>query len=278
MEIRAAVSVFESWGLKVEFGKSLFHSHHQFAGTKEERIHDLQAALNDPECEAIICARGGYGTVQLIDNLNFTRFLKQPKWIVGYSDVTVMHSHLQQVIGCESIHGIMPVNFPEDGSENASIKSLKNILFGKTPEYTFENNNQLNRTGKASGEIVGGNLSIIYSLTGTKSSLYTKGKILFIEDLDEYLYHIDRMMMNLKRAGMLENIAGLVVGGMNSMNDNVIPYGKTAEEIIAENVAEYSFPVAFDFPAGHLDNNYALILGRKIDFEVAEDSVSVKFH
>src|SRR5690606_3065370 len=139
LEIRAAVSVMENWGLKMEFGKNLFHSHHQFSGTKDERIQDLQNALDDPECEAIICARGGYGTVQLIDYLDFTGFLKRPKWIVCYSDVTVLQSHLQQVLCCESIHGIMPINLPDDGSENNSIKSLQYILFGKSPGYSFEN-------------------------------------------------------------------------------------------------------------------------------------------
>lgn len=268
----------EDWGLKVEFGKNLFHENGQFAGSAEERTQDLQNALDDPECKAIICARGGYGTVQIIDRLDFTKFMDKPKWIVGYSDVSVLHSHLQQLISCESIHGIMPINFPEDETENASIKSLKNILFGKSPDYSFESKNPLNKMGRAKAELVGGNLSILYSLTGTKSSLDTKGKILFMEDLDEYLYHIDRMMMNLKRAGMLENIAGLIVGGMNSMNDNTIPYGKTAEEIIAENVAEYTYPVAFHFPAGHLNQNYALILGRMVELDVSESIVRVKFN
>lgn len=277
IEIQSSVAVFEEWGLKVGFGQNLFHAYNQFAGSSEERTADLQKALDDPECEAIICARGGYGTVQIIDRLDFTEFSKKPKWIVGYSDVTVLHTHLQQLIGCESIHGIMPINFPEGGSTNSSLESLKNVLFGRLPNYTFKSVHHLNRYGSAKAELVGGNLSILYSLTGTKSSLNTKGKILFIEDLDEYLYHIDRMMMNLKRSGMLENLAGLLIGGMSNMNDNLVPYGMDAEEIIRENIKDYDFPVGFGFPAGHLDENYALILGRKAEFAVNGEMIKLNY-
>ena len=277
-ELRAPIALLKNWGLKVELGKNIYSADNQFAGTVQQRIQDLQNALDDPSCEAIIFARGGYGSVQLIDHLNFNSFLKNPKWLVGYSDVCVFHSHLQQLLSCESIHATMPVNFPKSGKDNQSTIALKEVLFGEAPKYHFLKRNKLNRNGSTKAEVVGGNLSILYSLTGTASSLNTNNKILFLEDLDEYLYHIDRMMMNLKRAGMLENLSGLLIGGMTSMNDNLIPFGKTAEEIIADNVKEYSFPVAFDFPAGHLDENLPLILGRKAALEVSENGVLLEFN
>ncbi|MDB4533809.1 LD-carboxypeptidase [Vicingaceae bacterium] len=273
VEIAPAVKVFEDWGLTVFFGDNLHKEENQFSGTTEQRTSDLQVALDDDEVKAIFCARGGYGTVKIIDEIDFSKFNKNPKWIVGYSDVTVLHNHINQNFRIETLHATMPINFKSNSA--GSLESLKIALFGKGLNYEFEPH-QLNRNGSSAGEVVGGNLSIIYSLTGTNSQIDTKGKILFIEDLDEYIYHVDRMMMNLQRAGILSELSGLVVGGMSDMNDNVIPYGKSAKEIIIESVELYGYPVCFDFPAGHIDDNRALIMGRNAVLNIAENC-SLKF-
>jgi muramoyltetrapeptide carboxypeptidase len=272
-EIAPAIKVFSGWGLEVVLGANLFNQADQFSGTTEQRTSDLQVALDDEKIKAVFCARGGYGTVKIIDELDFTNFKESPKWIVGYSDVTVLHNHINHNFNIETLHATMPINFITNTKE--SLDSLKNALFGESVAYNFDSH-QMNRNGYAEGEIVGGNLSIIYSLTGTNSQLNTEGKILFIEDLDEYIYHIDRMMMNLKRAGILENLTGFVIGGMSDMNDNIIPYGKSAKEIILESVKEYDYPVCFDFPAGHIDDNRTLVMGRKIALGVS-DKCSLKF-
>jgi len=270
-EMASAVEVLESWGYGVVEGKHLYGSCDQYSGTDKERASDIQAMLDDPGIKSIYCARGGYGSVRIIDMLDFTAFRKNPKWIVGYSDITVFHSHINKHFGIQTMHGAMPINFPADGQKNDSLNSMKKIFDGDITSYSIPIN-ELNRTGKASGQLCGGNLSMLYSLSGTSSDIYTEGKILFIEDLDEYLYHIDRMMMNLKRSGKLKNLAGLVVGGMNDMNDNEIPFGKTAYEIIAESVAEYDYPVLFEFPAGHIPDNRALIMGGEYELGVGKES------
>ncbi len=267
VEVKPAIELLESLGLEVILGDNLYQEENQFSGTTNQRKADLQKALDDSTVKAIFCARGGYGTVQLIDEIDFSNFIKTPKWIVGYSDVTVLHNHINANYNIQTLHATMPINFATNTQD--SIESLRKALFGETLSYEF-NSNDLNRNGEATGELVGGNLSIIYSLVGTNSQINTIGKILFIEDLDEYLYHIDRMMMNLKRAGMLEKIAGLVVGGMTDMNDNEIPYGQSAKEIIAEAVEEYDYPVCFDFDAGHLTTNLALKFGANIKLKVGE--------
>lgn len=273
-EITPAIQLLHTWGLEVVLGKNLLAIDNQFAGTVEQRIADLQVALDNPEIKAILCVRGGYGTVQLIDNIDFSTFIKTPKWVIGYSDVTVLHNHINQNFDIPTLHATMPINFPTNTPE--ALTSLKEVLFGKTPTYSCKFN-PLNHLGKAEGLLVGGNLSIIYSLTGTSSQLNTKNKILFLEDLDEYLYHIDRMMQNLKRAGMLSDLKGLLVGGMSDMNDNAVPYGKSAQEIIKDAVAEYNYPVAFDFPAGHLNDNRVLIFGKKVQLTVTKEKTVVRF-
>jgi muramoyltetrapeptide carboxypeptidase len=265
-EIEPAKKVLEGWGLEVVFGGNLFNEEDQFSGTTEQRTLDFQNALDDEHTKAIICARGGYGTVKIIDELDFSKFKNQPKWMVGYSDVTVLHNHVNQNFNIETLHATMPINFISNTKE--SLGSLQNALFGNVLNYDF-GTHSMNRSGAREGELVGGNLSIIYSLTGTNSQIDTTGKILFLEDLDEYIYHIDRMMMNLKRAGMLENLAGLIVGGMSDMNDNTIPYGKTAKEIVKDTVSEYDYPVCFDFPAGHIDDNRTLIMGGEAKLTVS---------
>lgn len=270
-EIEAASNLLTDWGFKVTHGENIFEGDRQFSGTDEQRLQDLQDALNDQNVKMILCARGGYGTVRIIDQVNWKGFKKHPKWVAGYSDITVLHSHINKNLGIATLHCSMPINFPTNAKE--ALESLKAALFGEQLTYEFEPN-PLNRVGNCDAEIVGGNLSILYSLSGTESAIDTDGKILFLEDLDEYLYHVDRMMMNLKRNGIFKNLAGLVVGGMSDMNDNAIPFGKSAEEIIAETVQEFDYPVCFGFPAGHLNDNRALILGKKAKLTVDESRVS----
>ncbi|HAH57224.1 MAG TPA: LD-carboxypeptidase [Bacteroidales bacterium] len=270
-EVEPALHLYESWGLEVVQGKNLFNEAHQLAGNDKERAADMQQMLDDPAIKAIFCARGGYGTIRIIDLLDFRTFESHPKWIVGFSDVTVLHSHIHKHFGIETLHATMPLNFPKDGSEDVSTQGLKKCLFGETPEYKLTARLG-SRSGHAQGVVVGGNLSILYSLRGTPDDINTEGKILFIEDLDEYLYHVDRMIMNLKRGGMLDRLAGLVVGGMTDMRDNAVPFGKTAEEIIASAIAEYSYPVIFGFPAGHLSGNQPIILGREATLSVGAEA------
>ena len=270
VEVQTAISIFKAWGLEVVLGDHLFASYNQFAGSDDQRQSDFQQMLDDDSIRAIICTRGGYGTVRIIDRLDFTRFLQSPKWIVGYSDVTVLHSHIHRHYGVETLHAIMPVNFKDNKCDGSpSLNSLKKALFGKEIVYRFPAEPYF-RKGACKGQLVGGNLSILYSLTNTGSDIDTNGKILFIEDLDEYLYHIDRMMMNLRRSGKLDGLAGLIVGSMTKMHDNEVPYDKTANEIIAEAVEDYPYPVCYNFPAGHLDDNRALILGREVTLEVSD--------
>ena len=267
-EVHPAIRFFQRHDLEVVLGTHVFSKHHQFAGTDAQRCRDFQQMLDDDSIRAIVCSRGGYGTVRIIDQLDFTKFRLNPKWIVGYSDVTVLHAHIHQQSGIETLHATMPINIKtEKGDE--TMQTLINALFGDRIAYTYPKA-PLSREGNASGLLAGGNLSILHNLTGSVSDLETAGKILFLEDVDEYLYHIDRMMTGLKRAGKLAWLNGLIVGGMSKMNDNVIPFGKSANEIIADMVKEYKFPVCFDFPAGHLDVNLAMILGRNINFRVGK--------
>jgi muramoyltetrapeptide carboxypeptidase len=271
-ELDPAIKTIESWELKVELGSNLFKVDNQFSGTIEQRSTDLQTMLDNHSIKAILCARGGYGTVQIIDNIDFSNLKNNPKWIVGYSDVTVLHSHLNK-LGFASLHATMPINFKTNAKE--SLASLKNVLFGN------ENNilcglHPFNKFGKVKAEIVGGNLSVLYSLLGSYSDVDTDGKILFIEDLDEYLYHVDRMMMNLKRNGKFTKLEGLVVGGMSDMNDNEIPFGGKAEGIILEYIKEFDFPVCFNFPVGHLDDNRTLVFGKECTLEINKNGVILK--
>jgi muramoyltetrapeptide carboxypeptidase len=269
-ELREPVLVLESWGLKVVLGKNLFGEDNQFSGTIEERTSDFQSMIDDDAIKAILCARGGYGTVQIIDNIDFFRFKKNPKWIVGYSDITVLHSHLNN-LDIASLHAIMPINFKSNSKK--SLQSLKKSLLGGLNIIECKSH-VLNCLGEVDAEIVGGNLSILYSLLGSNSDINTEEKILFIEDLDEYLYHIDRMMMNLKRNGKLAKLKGLIVGGMKNMNDNEIPFGKSSEEIILEYTKEYNYPICFDFLAGHIDDNRCIKLGVRSVLKITENGVS----
>lgn len=258
VEIQPAIDILSSWGLEVVIGESLAGDFHQFAGNDELRLRDLQTMLDNPEIKAIISARGGYGTTRLLDQLTFKNFIKSPKWIAGFSDVTALLCHLLN-LGYASIHSIMPSLFNRAGSE-AAIESLRKVLFGasvtyQAPAHTF------NQIGEAQGRLVGGNISLLNTIIGTASDVDYTGKILFIEEIDEYLYNLDRMLVQLKRSGKLARLAGLVVGHMTDMRDNPVPFGKTAYEIIQEHTAAYSYPVCYDFPTGHEPHNLALICG-----------------
>jgi muramoyltetrapeptide carboxypeptidase len=270
-EVKPAINFLENEGFNVILGENLFEDCNQFAGSDNQRAADLQNAMDNPEVDAILCARGGYGTVRIIDKIDFTNFKKNPKWICGYSDVTVLHSHIHN-LGIETLHATMPLNFPENGDVNRAMETLVKSLKGESLEYVFKSE-MFFKQGEVEAEICGGNLSILYSLMGSSSEIDTEGKILFIEDLDEYLYHIDRMMMNLKRAGKLDKLSALIVGGMNDMNDNKVPFGKSAYEIIWDTVKDYNYPVCFGFPAGHIEDNFAIKMGAKAVLKISEDLV-----
>ena len=270
-ELNFAVAEIKSHGYKVILSSCIGLEENQMAGTDAQRANAFQELLDNPKVKAILCARGGYGTVKIIDQIDWRSFAQTPKWICGYSDVTVLHSHIHENLGIATLHSSMPINFKSNTPK--TLQSFFNALRGSQIAVNA-NPHILNKTGTAQGVLVGGNLSILYSLLGSESQINTADKILFIEDLDEYLYHIDRMMMALKRAGMLSNLAGLVIGGMSDMNDNEIPFGQTAEEIIYNAVAEFNYPVAFNLPVGHLDDNRTLVLGGTYNLEVLEDGES----
>ncbi len=266
-EIMPAVELIKTRGFVPVYDERLFAEDHQFSGDDKLRTQTIQQMLDDPEIRAVFSVRGGYGSVRVIDKLDFRGFVENPKWFVGYSDVTVFHAHINRNCGVQTLHATMPLNFINN--KKAALDRLFETLEGTLPEYHPENN-LLNRRGKAEAVLTGGNLSVLYSLIGSRSFPVTEGNILFIEDLDEYLYHVDRMMMALKRAGILSGLKGLIVGGMTEMNDNEIPFGKTAEQIIREAVDEYDFPVCFNFPAGHIDHNMPLIMGATVSMDITE--------
>lgn len=273
-ELQFAVELFNNWGLKVVMGKSIYLSEHQFAGNDKARANDLQNMLNDKNIKAIVVARGGYGTVRIIDKIDFSIFKQHPKWVVGYSDITVLHSHIHKHCKIETLHAPMPVGFEKN--TESSLNNLRRILFNETIQYNFKTVCP-NKPGNAEGELIGGNLSVLCSINGSISDINTDRKILFIEDLDEYLYHIDRMIMQLKRSGKLSKLKALLVGGFTEMKDNTVPFGKSAYEIIAEHVSEFSYPVAFNIHAGHISDNNPLIFGRKIKVNITEKSCDIFF-
>lgn len=261
-EVKPTISWLKKNGLKVELGPNMFNQKNQMAGSDSDKISDIQAFINSPNIQAILCSRGGYGSVRLLDHLDFQPLIDQKKWILGFSDITAIHSHLHANFEFPSLHCTMPINITgsNDPNKNRTNQSLLNALFGEDLTYDLPQNS-FNKTGNASGKLIGGNLSMLYSLCGSKSDISTVGKILFLEDLDEYLYHIDRMMMNLKRTGKLHGLSALVVGGMSDMNDNPIPFGKNALQIIAEHTKDYNYPIYFGLQAGHTKPNLALRLG-----------------
>jgi muramoyltetrapeptide carboxypeptidase len=271
--LKPAIDLLHSWGLEVVIGKTIGLDNNQLAGTDAERAADFQQQLDNPNIKAIWCVRGGYGTVRMIDLLDFTKFKQSPKWIVGFSDVTVIHSYINN-LNIATIHGAMPITVARASTE--SIESLRKSLFGESLNYEIPFD-AANRLGNAKGEIVGGNLSILYSLMGSNAQIDCKGKILFIEDLDEYLYHIDRMMMSLKRCGCFDDLNGLIVGTMTKMKDNDIPWGKNANQIIEDVTKGYSFPILYNFPAGHFRDNRALIFGKQVSLELNATTSKLTF-
>jgi len=275
-KVLPGIELLEESGFEVLVGQHAFDTHFQYAGTDHQRTADLQEALDDPKTRAIICARGGYGSVRIIEKLNFTPLLANPKWLVGFSDVTVLHSVFNS-LRIASVHGAMPAYFLENSLRMESFDSLLEALTSGNSQVKMEANS-INRRGNCSGELVGGNLSLLYSLQGTPWQLDTRGKILFIEDLAEYLYHLDRMMQNLRLSGQLKNLSGLIVGGFTEMKDNDSPFGTSVQEIILEAVHDYSFPVCFDIPSGHLPKNISLILGAQYTLEVNDKCFLKRIH
>lgn len=274
--IHFAVKFLRKKGYKVVQGNNVCNAFHQYAGTDEHRRNDLRHMLNSKDIDAVFCARGGYGTIRIIDQLDFTHYKKYPKWIVGYSDITVLHAALNHKVGAASIHGPMPKNFPEKTDGDKDMENLFKLLHGELPHYTIQAC-ELNRTGEAEGLLIGGNLSLIYALRATDIDPNPHGKILFIEDISEYLYHLDRMMQNLKLSGFLKQLSGLVVGDFTDMKDHDDPYGQNAYEIIKEAVSEYAYPVMFGFPAGHKQLNQPLVFGKRVTLTVAHDNCQLTF-
>jgi muramoyltetrapeptide carboxypeptidase len=272
-ELNPVLQIFESKGLNVLLGPHLFDIEHQFAGTDQARQDDLQWAINHPTAKAIVIARGGYGSVRLLSDLDFSLLKKYPKWLVGYSDVTVLHNAFHNY-HIATLHATMPLNFTKNAE---ATQGLFDALFGNLVQTNTNGITTYNKVGVTTAEIVGGNLSLLYSLSGTPFDIQTDGKILFIEDLDEYLYHVDRMMMQLKLSGKLKNLAALIVGGMSDMKDNPIPFGKTAEEIIHDAIKDYDYPVCFQFPGGHIEKNLPVYFGKTATLTIQAESVTLTY-
>ncbi len=274
-DIQPAVLQLQSWGFKVKIGHTIGKREFTFGGTDAERTADFQQMINDPAIKAIMCARGGYGFVRIIDRLNFSKLKLHPKWIIGFSDITVLHSHLNRNVGIASIHSKMCNSFPEEWNKAEPIQietilSIRDALKGVKMKYSTTPN-EANRTGKAEGILIGGNLKTLESLAGSKSDIRTAGKILFVEDTGEYLYSIDRMFWNLKRSGKLDQLAGLIIGGfkMKQSEDPNEEFGKTLYDIVLEKIKDFHYPVCFDFPVGHQKNNFALKCGVKHKLQVS---------
>jgi muramoyltetrapeptide carboxypeptidase len=262
----------EDWGFTTKVGITIGQQYHYFSGTDEERLEDFQHMLDDDNVKAILCARGGYGLSRIIDKIDFTNFKTNPKWIIGFSDVTILHSHIYRNYNISTLHAPMANAFNEEGYKNEFVQSLRHILEGKKIKYQCKQH-EFNKKGDGIGELVGGNLALLAHLIGTDSDLKTKGRILFIEDVGEYLYNIDRMMYQLKRSGKLDKLAGLIIGGFTDMKDTERPFGQTVHEIIRDAVAEYDYPVCFDFPVSHGRENYALKIGVGYKLKVGKNKV-----
>lgn len=280
-EIQPAVLKLQEWGFQVKVGKTVGAKDFTFGGTDELRTEDLQQMLDDRDIDAILFARGGYGAVRIIDMIDFTTFKKRPKWLIGFSDATVFHSHVNRNFGIATIHSKMCNSFPADWSKAEpsqieTINSIRKCLIGEKMQYTAVANEK-NRSGTGEGILIGGNLSILQNLAGTKSDIHTAGKILFVEEVSEYLYSIDRMFRNLKRTGKLDKLKALVIGGFkNKPDDAGEEFGRTVYDIVTEVVKEFSYPVCFDFPVGHQKDNYALKCGVKHRLVVSADGVTLK--
>lgn len=268
------ISIIEKQGFNPIRGKTTYLTHGPFAGTDAERLGDMQSMLDNTDIKALFCLRGGYGTIRIIEDLDFTRFKQNPKWIIGFSDITILHNALHNM-NVASIHGQMPLNF-SGRSDNKGLDTLFNVLVGKPLTYSLDSH-PLNKMGEASGELVGGNVAILCSLIGTPLDINTEGKILFIEEVGEYLYRFDRLMHHLKMSGKLSQLAGLIIGGLTDMKDNEPAFGLSVAEIVAHVVKDYTYPVCFDFPAGHIKENYPLILGAKSQLRVTSHKSEILF-
>jgi muramoyltetrapeptide carboxypeptidase len=272
--IDQAIETLKEWGLQVEIGETVTGSFHQFAGTDDLRRSDLQRYLDDPNIKAIIAGRGGYGTIRIIDELDFTAFNENPKWIVGFSDITILLSHIFVALNTQSIHAQMPYTFNTSTAD--AMESLKSALFGNPISYTYKSGFP-NRKGQTEGVLIGGNLTLLIAVEGSVSEMDFTDKILFLEDVGEHEYAIDRMMRILKRKGKLNKLKGLIVGAFNEIAEESIPFGQTPEEVIWDLIKEYDYPVCFNFPTGHIDDNRAMVLGKNVNLDVAEQNVKLKF-
>ena len=275
-EIQQAIELLKSWGLHTKLGQHVFNKADHFAGTDEERCEDFQNALDDPTLSAIWCARGGYGTVRILDKLDYTKFRQQPKWIIGYSDITALHNQLHNQ-GFESLHALMCVSLTKDLEEiSETVSTFKAALFGQPQDYVLKGSDY-NREGEASGQLVGGNLTMLHTMLGSETSIDTSGKILFIEEIGEYKYHIDRMLQSLKRAGYFDNLKGVIVGDMSKLRKNTTLWGTSIEQLVLDALSDYNFPIAFNMPAGHEKDNRALVLGRTVTIKVNDSKTEVNF-
>lgn len=273
-KVETCIHTLKNWGYKVVVGNTVGNQFNYFSGTDEERLNDVQLMLDDANIKAILCGRGGYGLSRIIDNINFSKFKKNPKWVIGYSDITLLHSHINKQLKIATIHSPMAAAFNDGGFENEYVLSLQKALKGNKAKYTCSVHFN-DKNGIAFGELVGGNLCMIAHTLGTNSAFNTKNKILFLEDIGEYIYNIDRMFIQLKRAGLLDNLAGLIIGSFTDLKDTTIPFGKDAYTIIKEHIAEYDFPVAFNFPVGHQTENFALKIGVEYSLTINNKTVSL---
>ena len=273
---QTCIDTLQQWGYRVKIGATLGgDSDNYFSGTDEARLADLQQALDDPDVKAILCGRGGYGLTRIIDCIDFVRFRERPKWIIGYSDITLLHSHLEARFRIASLHAPMAAAFNEGGAEGPYVQSLRLALEGKDLSYACAPH-AFNRPGQISAPVTGGNLALLAHLAGTDSAVPMEGKILFIEDVGEYLYNIDRMIRQLQRSGRLDRLAGLIVGSFTEGRDTTRPFGATAEEIIRDVIKEYDFPVCFGFPVGHDGRNVALKTGVSHQLSITDENVTLQ--
>ncbi len=273
-KFQTCIRILKEQDYVVKVGKTPGHQHHYFSGTDKERTSDLQKFLDDKKIRAILCVRGGYGVGRIIDKLNFEKFVAHPKWVIGFSDITVLHNHIFSNFGIATLHAPMAAAFNEDGYKNIYVGSLLDAIAGSKADYHTAAH-VFNKVGEVSGVLVGGNLALLTHLIGTGSDMNTRNKILFIEDTGEYIYSIDRMMYQLKRSGKLANLRGLIVGRFSDMKDTTIPFGQSVEEVIRDIVKEYDYPKCFDFPVGHQDENYALKVGVRYTLKIARTGVTL---
>lgn len=273
--VNAAVIYLNEWGLKVHLGKHSIKRDGPFAGSDEERLYDLQEMTNDPEIRAVFCSRGGYGLLKIIDKVDFSVLRSYPKWYSGFSDITVLHTWLNEVCGVMSVHGEMPLNFNNSDKSTNTFISLKKALFGDP--IIHEWNGDFYKPEDVRGEMTGGNLSLLYSLMGTRAEITTKGKILFIEEVGESYYHLDRMLTSLRLSGKLEGLAALVIGGMNRIEESKVPWGKNVEVTISGIVSEFNYPVFFNFPAGHISDNRAFYIGKQATIKVTGNRAVLRY-